>query len=117
MVLHINSCGWLSNEGRFRIVYSRLANLGNSLHGWKGWPAKDRKVFHSPTEAYSSTWSILPRAVWRSERDPTHITTADHRETWAKCGQAHGVTDSSNQNKYRFLIYNIFLIYPNIFHH
>lgn len=80
VVLHINPCGWLSNEGRFNTVYSKLANLGNSLHGRRGWPAKDREVFHSPTEPYSSTCSILQRTVRRSERDPTHITTADQRE-------------------------------------
>lgn len=95
MVLHINPCGWLSNEGRFNTVYSKLANIGNSLHGWRGWPAKDREVFHSPTGAYSSKWSILPWAIQRSERDPTHITT-DEREKWTECRQAHGVTDSSN---------------------
>lgn len=86
MVLHINPCGWLSNEGRFNTVYSKLVNLGNSLHGRRGWPAKDSEVFRSPTEVYSSTWSILPRATRRSERDPTYITTADQKEKWAECG-------------------------------
>lgn len=103
MVFYINPCGWLSNEGRFNTVHNKRANLGNSLHRRRGWLAKDGEVFHSPTEAYSSTWSILPRAMWRRERNPTHTTTAYQRERWDERGQAHGVRVESSNQKNRFL--------------